>query len=375
MKRTLKLLTLCTALNLWAPIDTNMARHLNSDVDEMVKNVGNNSQSRYREESLPLEAQSPEEWDSFANDVIKKKDWTPEDSEKMMNLIKPENEEFLKISSNYLQSKSGLLILCYEKEIARKITTVLTGIVGGVLIAVGSMLYSYCKEFINSKLTILGGDASNVSEMTDQVNVSFKGIWDWFVSFIKKPAEILFPLQLRIADNRTSFTSIDSLDSISFFKSYPKCKELYRKFANKVINGSFTKLMKMLHKDSHKAIAFSAQLAVRDQEEAIKINEENNKLKAKIESIRKQQEEEKKQAEEQERINQEKAKEQEQAKIVALEKQAAEKALQEKINQEKAKEQKEKEQAKIAVLEKQIFLQRAIMCVALGCVFVHFIVR
>jgi len=154
--------------------------------------------------------------------------------------------------------------------------------------------------------------------------------------------------------------------------------------------------MKMLHKDSHKAIAFSAQLAVRDQEEAIKINEENNQLKAKIESIRKQQEEEKKQAEEQEqakivalekqaaekalqeRINQEKAKQQkekEQAKIVALEKQAAKKALQEKINQEKAKEQKEKEQAKIAVLEKQIFLQRAIMCVALGCVFVHFIVR
>jgi hypothetical protein len=280
MKNTLKLLTLCTAFNLWAPVAGEMnsvAINLNRAVNGMVKNRRDNSKSIDREERVPLVAQPnlSLELIAFANTVIKKKNWTPQDSIDMIKLLKPANEEFSKVGNHYLQEIKGIFILCDKQETARNITAIVTGVLAGGALVGGAYLYVQYKVLIDPVSTILLGTVGTlgvggliINEIKNKSEN--QGIFDWLISLIYRPAESLFPDQFQLADD---------LDNISFFRNYEQCKELYREFADMTIASHLKDLTEKLHKDSHRSLILSSQRGFNLlQNSSRRLNEQNVEL-------------------------------------------------------------------------------------------------
>lgn len=259
MKNTLKLLTLCTAFNLWAPVAGEMnsvAINLNRAVNGMVRYRRDNSQSIYREDRVPLVAQpnlSPE-LTALRNRVIEKNAWDASDSIDMIRLLKPANEEFVKVGNNYLQEIDGIFILCDKRETARNIAAFVTGVLAGGVAVGGAYLYVQYKEFIDPIITALFGVTAIgllAKKISDEIStVSLKNILDWFVSLIYKPAEWLFPDQRYIADE---------LINISFFRNNEECKALYTNFSDMTIAKNLSYFTGELHKNSHRSLVISSQ--------------------------------------------------------------------------------------------------------------------
>jgi hypothetical protein len=319
MKKTLQLLTLCTAFSLWAP---------------------------------PIDmVESAQTLEAFAAAVTAKGVWNVNDSQKMMSLMKPANEEFptVKVERDnyYLQTEGGVFAFCDVRETAKKITTIFSTLLGGIVVLGSSAIWQYYQNLlVGSKVAILGGiETDNLPKMKE----SCPGIWNWFISLIQKPAEWLFPDRKYIADNRTSFNSVDSLDSISFFKSHPRCKEIYRKFANISIANGLKYFKEIFHENSHKALIFSAKLAEDSLRSINNIITENSKLKG-IED--------------------------EKNKLEAANTNITDERDSLKIAKTKAEEQKSKIAIENMRLKNENFvIPKSWLYLALGCFFVQFIVR
>ncbi len=264
MKKILQLLTLCTAFNLWAPVAGEMnsvAVNLNRFVDGMVRNRGeNNGLSVYPEERVPLVPRqnlsnhlSPE-LTALRNKIIQKNAWDASDSIDMIKLLKPANEEFVKVGNNYLQEIDGIFILCDKRETARNIAAFVTGVLAGGVAVGGAYLYVQYKEFIDPIITALFGFTAIgllAKKISNEIEtVSLKDILNWFVSLIYKPAESMFPDQLHIADE---------LVNISFFRNNEKCKELYTNFADMTIAKNLSYFTGELHKNSHRSLVISSE--------------------------------------------------------------------------------------------------------------------
>ncbi len=249
MKNTLKLLTLCTAFNLWAVQQQEMKNiHVGQEGQFTTNTIGGSTSQSV---SPTISVTNPEallatpqnqtknvyaNLDELANEVINMKTWKANDSKEMIRLMTPEGQEYPKIGNffnrSYLQEMKdlegtlGLLVLRDEREIARAALTV-TLILGIASAAAGVALsIVYLAPILAATASIgsiVGGGVGPIGALLAKIFCSDcdEGEKKVEISYWKK----VIKDQLRIVDD-------SNIKKITFFRDYPACKIFYRQFAN-----------------------------------------------------------------------------------------------------------------------------------------------